>query len=152
MKKLALFLCLLPGLLVYAQSTSAPAQPSSWAKVEAQPKGTNIKVKAAHDGGSCLLIQVTADALTCTHKGQDVTYQRADIRKISRPHRGRSALVGLGIGAAAGGIGGAVGNGSSSFIIGRGLAAVIFAVPAGLLGAAVGAGTDFTGSTLYSSR
>ena len=144
----ALLCCLLSVSPAVAQTAAAP---TGWARVQAEPKGSNINVKARSNSGTCLLATVTEDTLTCTRKGQDVTYARADILRIRRPHRGRSTLVGLAIGAGGGAAAGAA-TGRSGDIIGKGGVAAIFAVPLGLVGALIGVTTDFTSSSLYSSK
>ena len=117
-------------------------------------------VHARKSHANCTLTNVDADTLTCVQK-KYLTFQRADILKIEIPRRGRSALIGLGIG---GGIGVVVGaaSGCSSeeknsawgcFLTptraqGAAIAGVVF----GGIGAAIGAATDIGRSTVYTAQ
>ena len=135
--------------------SSAPAG-SNWQHVQALPAGANIRVKAQHSSATCKLKSVDADSLTCT-KSKDLTFTRAEIRSITIPRRGRSSLIGLAIGGGAGAVVGYAVGGSGcksgqnfclDIVDGRTLApvgAVIF----GAIGAGIGAGTDFSHSTVY---
>ena len=167
MYRLIVVIAFLAALTVPAQQptrqpTQQPAQPSTgsnWQHVQALPVGASINVKARTSHASCTLKSVSADSLTCTH-GKDIVFQRADILTIKIPHRGRSALIGAAIGAGVGATVGAA-SGSSSCtqqagqflpcvnIFSRRDLAVIGTVAVGVIGAPIGALTDFTKSTVY---
>jgi hypothetical protein len=105
MRMVLLALALVPALSASAQQPAQqPASPpagSNWQHVQALPVGASINVKARKSHAGCKLKSVDADSLTCTH-GTDLVFQRADIVSIKIPHRGRSTLVGLGLGAGVG--------------------------------------------------
>jgi hypothetical protein len=161
MRKILATLLALTTLSASAQQPAQqPAQPpagSNWQHVQMLPLGASINVKARTSHAACTLKSVDADSLTCTH-GKDVAFQRADILTINISRRGRSALIGLGIGAGAGVIVGAATGCSSAqknsawgcFLTPtRTQGAGIFGVLFGGIGAAIGAGTDFAKSTVY---
>ena len=140
-----------------AQQPSQPPAGSNWQHVQALPAGTSINVTARTSHLACKLKSVDAETLICTH-GKDIVFQRSDILSIKIPRRGRSALIGLGIGAGAGVIVGAATGCSSAqknsawgcFLTPtRTQGAAIFGVLFGGIGAAIGAGTDFAKSTVY---
>jgi hypothetical protein len=149
---------LLPtALLALSASAQAPPQPpagSNWQHVQALPAGTSIEVKARTSHASCTLKSVAPDSLTCAHH-KDLVFQRADILTIKVSHRDRSALVGA---AVAGGTLAVVGFAAttdhapnslfgSNFL--RGPVTLGLGLGGGIIGAAVGAFTDFTRSTVY---
>jgi uncharacterized protein YcfJ len=129
--------------------TLVPAPPagSNWQRVQALPAGQSINVSARTSHAGCTLKSVDADSLTCTH-GKDLVFQRANIVNIKLPHRGRSTLVGMAVGAGGGAIVG-VSLGRNGSFVGRGAGAVIVSVPGALIGAIIGATTDFAHSTVY---
>jgi hypothetical protein len=130
-----------------AQPVSATLGGSNWQNVQTLPIGTSIEVTVHTAHANCKLRSVDADTLTCT-QGKDVVFQRADITTIKIRRRGRSALIGAAIGAGGGAIVGVTLGRNGSFI-GRGAGAVILAVPGALIGAIIGASTDFSRSTVY---
>jgi len=146
-----------PTSFATAQQSNPPT--SGWTAVEAIKAGTIVHVFGTSHSTVCNLAKVDDSSLTCTGVGtsQGEVFQKADIKKIKLPHRGRSTLVGLAIGAGVGagvgaGIGSGQGNGGSIGIskgqfteILVGIGAVAF----GLIGALVGALTDFMASTIY---
>ena len=153
MRPFVLALALVPVLAASAQQHAAqPPAGANWQHVQALPAGASISVEARTTHANCNLKVVTADSLTCTH-GKDLVFQRADILTIKIPHRGRSTLAGLAIGAGAGLITGyavTAGQGcSNNCIIGRGTVASAGALGLGAIGAIVGVLTDFTHSTVY---
>jgi hypothetical protein len=161
MRIFLLALALAPALSAHAQQPTpqpTPALPpagSNWRHVQALPVGASINVKARKSHAGCKLKSVDADSLTCT-RGKDLVFQRTDIVSIKIPRRGRSALVGGGLGAGVGAlIGAATGSSSCSGqafcfnILSRGDLAAIGAVAVGFVGAVVGGATDFTRSTVY---
>jgi hypothetical protein len=144
-----------------AQQPSTPAGPpagSNWQRVQALPIGASIQVQARKSHSNCKLKSVDADTLTCTH-GKDLMFQRTDILAIKIPRRGRSTLIAAGIGAGAGAIVGAATTGCSTAaknsFLGcfltptRPQGAAIGAVLFGVIGAPIGALTDFAKSTVY---
>ena len=148
-------------LAVLSAPAQQPAQPpagSNWQHVQALPIGTSIQVQARKSHANCNLKSVDADTLTCTHR-KDIVFQRADILAIKIPRRGRSTLIAAGIGAGAGAIVGAATTGCSTAaknsFLGcfltptRPQGAAIGAVLFGVIGAPIGALTDFAKSTIY---
>ena len=161
MRRLIFAIAFLAAVSATAQQPVAPAQPppgANWQRVQALPVGQSIVVKAKASHASCKLKSVDADSLTCTH-GKDLVFQRADIRTIKIPRRGRSTLIAAGIGIATGAIVGAASGSSCTQqagqflpcvnIISRRDLAVIGTVAVGVIGAPIGALTDFTKSTVY---
>jgi hypothetical protein len=156
MRKLLATLLALTTISAAQQAAQSPvASPlanTSWQKVQALPAGTSIKVRARAGNTSCTLKRVDAGALTCTHgKDKDIVFQQLDILSIKVPHRGRSALVGLGIGAGTGAIIGAAAIPSCSgiCIVSRSDGAAVVGVFGALVGAIVGVTSDFTHATVY---
>jgi hypothetical protein len=155
MRTFLLALTLVPALSAPAQLPAqqpAPSPtPSGWQRVQALPAGASINIKAKTSHASCKLKSVDADSLTCTH-GKDLVFQRADIVNIKVPHRGRSTLVGLAVGAGVGAIAGkaSAGGPCNNFcIISPGTVVAAGAVGFGAVGTIVGVLTDFTRSTVY---
>jgi hypothetical protein len=156
MRPLLLLPALLLPLFAVAQQPpvqTPPPQGSNWQHVQALPAGASIQIKARTTSLSCKLVTVAEDSLTCNHSKKDVTLQRAEIKTITIPRRGRSALIGTGIGGGAGAlIGFGVGTsgpswfGNNAF---RGPVTAVFAALGGVVGAGVGAATDFAYSTVY---
>lgn len=152
MRNILLSLILAPVLGATAQQPAQhlPAAGSNWQHVQALAVGTTISVGARSRHANCTLKSVDTETLTCTHK-KDIVFQRADILSVKIPRRGRSALIGLGIGAGAGGIVGAA-SGRNGSLVPRGLGAIIFAVAGAPIGAAIGVATDFAKSTVYTAQ
>ena len=152
--KRTIVLSLVLASALSARAAQQPVQPpagSNWQHVQALPVGASINVKARKSHAGCKLKSVDADSLTCTH-GKDLVFQRADIVSIKIPHRGRSTLGGLAIGAGVGaGVGKAAsgGNCKQLCIISPGTVVAVSAVAIGAVGTLVGALTDFTRSTVY---
>jgi hypothetical protein len=138
--------------------TAAPPDGSSWQRVQALPVGSSLQVKASKSHARCKLKSVDVDTLTCTGK-KGTAFQRTDILAITIPRRGRSTLIAMGIGAGAGAIVGAATSGCSTaeknswfgcFLTPtRPQGAAIGAVLFGVIGAPIGALTDFAKSTVY---
>jgi hypothetical protein len=163
-RTILLALALVPVLSAPAQQpTQQPVSPpagSNWQHVQALPVGASINVKARKSHAGCKLKSVDADSLTCTH-GKDLVFQRADILSVKIPRRGRSTLIAMGVGAGVGAIVGATTSGCSTaeknswfgcFLTPtRPQGAAIGALVFGLIGAPVGALTDFTRSTVYTA-
>jgi hypothetical protein len=156
---LVVLLCFVvaPASLVNAQQ-SAPvtAAGNNWARVQVLPAGTTVNVKGKDRHLVCKLVSVDGDALRCRDRAKAVDFQRAEIRSVKIPRRGRSTLIGLGIGAGTGAvIGFAVGSKSGNGFFGpnflRGAVTAVFGVVGGVIGAPVGYVTDFTRSTVYTA-
>jgi hypothetical protein len=119
------------------------------------PSNRSIHISTKSGGASCHFKAADDGAITCS--GSDatklLTFQRADVRRITSPRRGWSALIGLGIGVGVGAILGAAAGDTctpqSFFCFSRGSLAVLTAVPLGVIGAGVGALTDFDRKTIY---
>ena len=139
-----------------APSQSAPAG-GNWSRVQTLPVGTGLHLNGKPHT-TCTFASADADNITCAKSGgKSVTYPRAGIKSIKLTHRGRSTLVGSGIGAGTGAIiGFAAGTSKDSFWgdnAFRGAISAIFAVSGAVIGAPIGALTDFTaGSTIYKSN
>lgn len=155
MRNLILSLVLLQAIGASAQPTAAATTPegSNWLDVQAMPTGQSISVKTRDMSANCKIRSVNADALTCTQK-KDIVFQRANVLQIRIPRRGRAALIGAGVGALGLGLTGFVSSTNNNqgwfgpnFL--RGPVTTVFTVAGGLIGAGVGAGTDFSRSTVY---
>ena len=96
-----------------------PKAGSNWQNVKALPLGATLEVKTSSQHLRCKLSSVTDDALRCHHgSGEEAVavLQRTDIAWIKISRRGRSALIGAGIGGAGLGIAGfAATTGGGSF-------------------------------------
>jgi hypothetical protein len=121
--------------------------------VEAVTPGTTLYVNAKGGHTSCKVKSVSDEAIACS--GKSALYARADIWSIKIGHRGRSALIGAipgGVLMAAGGIGQATENCTGKFFCGLGPAVVeVGGVAIAVVGASVGALTDFSKSTIYTA-
>jgi hypothetical protein len=133
---LALVSLLAPSSNVFAQTNSLQ---NEWSVVQSLKTGSEL-VLETKDGGTIkgALASVSETSITVTDKGKPIVLQRGDIQRVYT-HRGRSrpksALVGTGIGAAAG-----VGAGLILYLPARD-DIVGSLVPAfGVLGAGIGAG------------
>jgi hypothetical protein len=136
-------------------SVQAPPAGSDWKLVEALPAGAILYLNAKGGHKRCKVESVTADALTCA--GRNAVYPRADIWSIKIGHRMRSALEAAIPGfalMAGGGIGLAADNCSHSgeFLCGLGPAAAVAGGAAiAIIGAGIGALTNFSKSTIYTA-
>jgi len=118
--------------------------------------GIAIDIKSTTQRLHCKLADVTDDTLTCTH-GPAMTsevFRRTSIAWIKIGHRGRSALIGAGIGGATfGTIGFAVTTNNKDNFFGpnflRGPVTGVGALAGGVIGAGIGALTDFSKTTIY---
>jgi hypothetical protein len=150
------------GLLVAALAVSAAvpanahaAEPagSNWQHVEALPINTYIHINARTRRMPCTLKAIDADTLTCdrdTGVGtKQVVFQRTEITAIKIAHRGRSALIGAGIGGGAGALGGGIYSINNHYFAVRGAFAMIYGFAGLFAGAPLGYLTDFTASTIY---
>jgi hypothetical protein len=156
-RKILFALWLFPAMHGAAQQP-APAAGSNWQRVMALPLGTQVVVKAKAHNMTCNLKAVDAETLTCGPRGvlgnSDVVFQQAEIKLIKIKRRGRSTLIGAGIGGVAGAITGfaaTTNNGGGwfgpNFL--RGPATAGMAIGVGGIGAIVGVTTDFASSTVY---
>ena len=157
MRTLFLSLTLATAISAAAQQPAAPAaQPpagSNWQHVQALPLGASINVKARTSHASCTLKSIDAETLTCTH-GKDIVFERSEIQVIKIPRRGRSTLIGAGVGGGALAIAGfaATTDHSNGFFGNnflRGPATVLSGLAGGLVGGVIGGVTDFSRSTVY---
>jgi hypothetical protein len=150
-------LCLL--LLAAAAQAQQPAatlpDAPSWTRAEAVKPNANIHVFAKTGSVSCHFKSADDVSLICAagDGAKVLAFQRADVRRITLPRRGWSALIGLGIGVGVGAILGAAAGESctpqSFFCFSRGSLAALAAIPLGVIGAGVGALTDFDRKTIY---
>jgi hypothetical protein len=153
----SLFAGLLPLLAISCALAQQPPAPSgsNWSRIQALPSGTSLHL-SGKPHTTCIFASAEEDSITCTKSQKPITYPRAGITSVKLAHRGRSTLVGLGIGAGTGaivGFAGASSGGSNSFFgtnFLRGAATGVGAVIGGAIGTPIGYFTDFTaGSTIY---
>jgi hypothetical protein len=146
---------LLLAVPALAQQSAALPDAPGWTQVEAVPSTKSIHISARSGSASCHFKVADDNSITCS--GSDasklLTFQRGDVRKITAPRRGWSALIGLGVGVGVGAILGVAAGDSctpqSIICFGRGSLAALFAAPLGVIGAGVGALTDFDRKTIY---
>jgi hypothetical protein len=121
--------------------------------VLALPIGTSIHVNARTRHMPCILRAADAETLTCerdTGVGtRTVVFQRTEITAIKLARRGRSGLVGAGIGAGAGALGGGIYGLNNHYFAVRSAFALIYGFAGLFAGAPTGYLTDFTASTVY---
>jgi hypothetical protein len=145
--------CFMFCLAAYGQT---PAAGENWQRLIQLPLHTQIHVKADSKGRACSLDSVDEGHLSCSTAGlaksRHYNYQRADIKSIRLAHYVRSTLLGTAIGAGAGAILGVVAAENASekpspnAAAAGGGGAVLF----GVIGAVIGAITDFGGGpTVY---
>jgi hypothetical protein len=107
------FVCRL-GTLLALLATTAVAQKKAgdWNTVKALSTGTDVRVKTGSRTVSGTIDRVTDDTLTMTSGKGSEMFNQQDVARVSvgkKGHRGRNALIGLGIGTGVGfGIGAAV--------------------------------------------
>ena len=151
---LALSLC---SVALSAQSAAPNSAPtgSNWSRVQSLAPGTGLHLNG-RPHTTCTFVSADADSITCAKAdAKTVTYPRAGIKSIKANHRVRSTLVGSGIGFGFGAILGAAttkscANDPSFCIVSKGGGAAIVGLFGALLGAPIGALTDFTaGSAIY---
>ena len=137
--------------------TNTPAV-DGWTRVEALRTGTKVHISLDRGGKTCHIYSVTDDALTCANgKTAGDVIQRGQIKQIKVPHVLRSTFTGLAVGVGVGAITGyAIGRSNDCRvkpcfdIIGPGTVAAIGGIGFGVVGAGVGAATDFTrGGAIY---
>jgi hypothetical protein len=140
------------GAAAQQPTPQTPPAGSNWQHVQALPIGASLDIKAKKSHLTCKLKSVDDDSLTCA-QGKDIVLQRMDILTIKIPRRGRSTLIGTAIGGGTGAlIGFGIGTsgpgwfGNNAF---RGPVTAVFAAMGGVVGAATGAISDFTRSTVY---
>jgi hypothetical protein len=137
---------IIAGLLLAAFTAAAQSPAQNWNNVTAVPAGTEVRIAA---GSRTVLGQVqsaTADSfVVVSGKGQEM-FTRQEVTRVSirtKGHRGRNALIGLGVGAGVGlGVGAAWDNTGDCHSIapcslghGKQIGPPVF----GLIGAVVGA-------------
>jgi hypothetical protein len=155
MRNAILSLVLIFAVTLSASAQSAQPADGGWGKVAALASATSIRVKAKHTV-VCKFQSATADSLSCLVSGKtDVqVIQLADIKWVKIPHRGRSALIG-----AAPGVALAAGSGikkategcpNGTFFCGLGADILTaFGAVLAIIGAGIGAATDFSATTIY---
>jgi hypothetical protein len=95
-------------LQIFLLATVVPlaAQTSNWASVQALSSGTEVRISTSGSKPVRGQIQsVTADLLVLNMKNSQRMFTRPETTRVSvkeKGHRGRHALIGLGIGGAAG--------------------------------------------------
>jgi hypothetical protein len=134
---------MLLGIVLASQFSLA--QRGDWENVKQLPQGQDVKVRLLNGKSYRGPIQSVTDDRIILGSGQSV--QKPDVQKVlskGRSHRGRHALIGAGIGAAAGlGFGAAVDNDctKTSFFCtgnsGKAIATPLFAVVGLAIGAAL---------------
>lgn len=146
------FLCSLYG----SAPAQQPAAISDWQRVKTLSPGVVIDIKSTRMHLKCKLSDVTDETLTCTHGSALTTevFQCTAIAWIKIGRRGRSALIGAGIGAgtlATIGFAATTGHGNGFFgpNFERGPATGVGALAGGVIGAGIGALTDFSKTTIY---
>ncbi len=155
-KSLVVLVLLLATACALSQQPPARAG-SDWARIQALPVGTSLHINGKPHT-ACVFASADTDSITCTKSNKPVSYPRGGITTIKLTHRGRSTLVGLGIGAGTGAIiGFAAGTDSKDTFFGpnafRGAITGIGAVIGGVIGAPIGYFTDFTaGSPIYKAN
>ena len=160
MRRLVLAGLVLKAMVVMA-AAQGPAQPavagSNWRNVQALPVDTSIRVEAQSGKMECRVKTVDADSLTCVRNRGDVkvtVFQRGEVKSIRIPRKGRSTLIGAGIGGGTGDIlGFEAGSSGSGGMFGpnafRGAITAVFGALGGAIGAPTGYFTDFARSTVY---
>jgi hypothetical protein len=143
--------CFMLCLSAYGQTQAAGA---NWQRVQQLPLHTQIHIKADSKDRVCSIDTVDEGHLSCSTggvvKGRHYTYQRSEIKSIKLPHYVRSTLLATAIGASAGAITGFEASKNSSEYSSQAVAAGGGAVFFGVIGAVIGAVTDFTlGPTVY---
>ncbi len=144
-----------------AAAQAAPAASALWDSVQQLAPQTHLKIAADQHGGACVLQTVSPDGLVCLHGKGTRSVARAEIRSIKLARKGRSAGLGLAVGAGVGlavgvGIGEAInGSDKGSFVhVSAGKSAAVGAGIGVIVGAGVGTlvgyGTDlFAGPVIY---
>jgi hypothetical protein len=143
----ALAATLAAAIALPAPAQAAPPAGSDWQHVMALPINTYIHVDARTRHSVCTLKAVADDSLACEHDTgvgtKELTFQRDEIKAIKIARRGRSALIGAGIGAGA-----IYARGNHYFAVPS-----AFAMIYGFVGLFAGAPTgylkDFSASTVY---
>ena len=137
-----------------ATQGQSPRVGSNWQHVQALPTGTTLEVNARNRNLQCNLTAVTEDSLSCAHGAKRIVFGRNEIASIKISRRGRSILIGAGVGGGALAIAGfAVTTNSSNGLFGsnfeRGPITAVGALAGGVIGGGIGALTDFSRSTVY---
>ena len=142
---LPLSMILILGSASAQQPAVPPPQGSNWQHVQALPAGTPVRLKLkSHQLKICTLKSADAETVVCADR-KNTVIQRTDIQSVQLSHRSRSTLIGAAIGA---GVGVPIGISVAHAEVPRWFA-LILAVPAPILGAAIGYAGDYTGSTIY---
>lgn len=145
---------LLPLILV-TLSCSAQQRDLTWDNLQAIRPGASIRVATPHHHTTCTFEHASPDALACRAGTKETSFARADITRVQLHHRVRSTLVGTIPGdalAIVGAIGYATRNCQNNTVFFCGLGAEALSALGGAvipIGAAIGAASDFTQTTIY---
>lgn len=97
---------LFPHILVLTTLVPLAAQTGNWTSVQALSSGTEVRISTSGSKPVRGQVQsVTADVLVLNVKNSQRMFTRPETTRVSvkkKGHRGRHALIGLGIGAGAG--------------------------------------------------
>jgi hypothetical protein len=139
------FVCRL-GALFALVATTAVAQKSAgdWNTVKALTTGTDVRVKTGSRTVSGKLDRITDDTLVMTSGKGSEMFSQQDVTRVSvgkKGHRGRNALIGLGVGGGTGyGVGAAADSGCTFICLGRAIALPMGAIAGTLVGAVIPTG------------
>jgi hypothetical protein len=132
-------------LLVFALAAAAQSPAQNWNNMKALPVGTSVRISVGSRTVRGQVQGVTDDSLVVNSgKGQEM-FTRQEVMRASvkkQGHRERHTLIGLGAGAAIGGVVGAAGHSDCTgpvFCDTRGADAGLGAFVFGVIGTAVGA-------------
>ena len=132
-------------LFVFTLEAAAQSPAQNWNNIKALPAGTSVRISVGARTVRGQVQGVTDDSLVVgSGKGQE-RFTRQEVMRASvkkQGHRGRHTLIGLGAGAAIGGVIGAAGHSDCTgplFCDSRGADAGLGAFVFGIVGTAVGA-------------
>ena len=132
-------------LLVFTLAAAAQSPAQNWNNIKALSAGTFVRISVVSRTVRGQVQEVTDESLVVdSGKGKE-RFTRQEVMRASvkqQGHRGRHTLVGLGAGAAIGGVIGAAGHSDCTgplFCTSRGQDAALGAFVFGVIGAAVGA-------------
>ncbi len=133
-------------LFVFTLEAAAQSPAQNWNNIKALPAGTSVRISVGARTVRGQVQGVTDDSLVVgSGKGQE-RFTRQEVMRASvkkQGHRGRHTLIGLGAGAAIGGVIGAAGHsdctGFCFLNTTRGQDAALGAIVFGVIGTAVGA-------------
>jgi hypothetical protein len=133
-------------LVLMASLASAQAKFTDWSTVKALATGADVRITTDSRTVRGKVLRVTDDALVLASGKSQEMFPLQEVKRVllrGDSHRGRNSLIGLGAGAAAGLITGAVGHqdctGWCIFYTSRGTDMAAGAIILGGIGAGVGA-------------